>query len=488
MQRLAEVVDFEALLSRDEALAAQDGTAALVVRDRALAPQLGEGPIPERLERWTGARRRIETDLPGSKAHALVTIVAWVLGILGAAVGASASAGLLAYDGRSPVNVLAFLLYTTGIPFALGVLLILGLLVPARFLPHAGAGQALLASVVEPLLARLPGASHWAPIVFGRHGGAGLRRALLVGLTQIFTLTYLTGAIVMLFVKITITDLTFSWSTTLDLSDAEVTSMVQGLAAPWADIIPSAVPDESAVAQSNYRRFIDRFRDTNQRTAVDATVGATWWKLSLMAMLVYGVLPRALLLAWARFKWRRELRRWPNTGRPEVSALLDRLGADGGAFSSRRTIKLEVSGPSSPAEAARGDGSEPTLPSPAGKALGPPMVVLWGAAAADRERALGALPHPPDLILTAGADLDLEAEQRALERAAERGGPVQVLIPLTEPPIEDVLGFLRELRAVTSEVLVVAIQKDGEGWQTTTVDDVWTRALTRVRGVEAKPA
>jgi hypothetical protein len=126
---------------------------------------------------------------------------------------------------------------------------------------------------------------------------------------------------------------------------------------------------------------------------------------------------------------------------------------------------------------------EGAAPGPNGTPGG--LAVAWGAAAGEPELAARVLDAPPDVVLGAGADLDLSAEREVLSAAAERGGPVTVLMPLSEPPIEDVLGFLRELRSIAPRVVLVPLTKEASGWRSTPADAVWRRALGQVDGVEA---
>lgn len=486
VRQLSEVIDFEVLLARDAELAEREGPAALLVRDRALAEQFEVIEPRPRLRRWLAHRSRLETELPGDRARGLVVLFTWILGLLGVVSGAAAAAALLAYDGRTPVNVLAWLLYLAAVPFGLALLLGLGLVIPSRWLPRAGAAQALVAAVLEPLLRRLPHGRQWARALFGRSSGeaAALQRWLFVGLTQLFTLGFLGAALVTLLVEVSINDLTFAWRTTLPLGDDRVTQLVGWVGSPWQAFLPDAVPDAAAVAESNYRRFVDRFRDTDTRSPVDVAIGASWWMWSAMAVLVYGVLPRIAFLVLAGWRYRRALAAWPALDRPDVATLLARFEDTGGAFSARRLRDgPPLNGVAAEAPPETEATEAPPLADPAESASG--LAVAWGAAAAEPESAARALDDIPETVLGAGTDLDLAAERAVLSAAAARGGPVTVLMPLSEPPIEDVLGFLRELRSVAPQVTLVSVDRVDEGWRMTTPDDAWRRALDRVRGVEA---
>lgn len=480
MKRLADVVDFEALLARDQAQAARDGSRALAIRDRALMANHLELSDAQRLEAWTEARRQTEDNLPGERALGLVSLVGWLLLAVGLAAGAGTGTALLAYDGKSPINVLAWLLYTAALPFALGVVLVLGLLLPARWFSRAGAAQALIGAIVQPLLRRLPDGARWVRRLFGGDRGRRLQRWLLVALTQIFTLGFVLAVGITLLVKVTITDLTFSWSTSLQLNDSQVTKAVEIIAAPWAWLYPDAVPDAEAVAASNYRRFIDRFRGTDARTAVDLAIGAKWWKLCAAAVLFYGLLPRILLLLLSAWRWQAALSGWPDPERPEVQALLDRFDDRGGLFA-RRSTEPE---PEAEVEPEPKPEPEPV----AAYAAAYTLCVAWGEAAREPETVAEAIGAPAEATRAgAGFELDLDAEAAVLEQAATLGGSVLVAMPAGEPPIEDVLAFLRELRTVTPSVHVTSVDQTDAGWQRVPFGPGWQSALRKVEGVEVAP-
>ncbi|MBX2810978.1 MAG: DUF2868 domain-containing protein [Myxococcales bacterium] len=506
MQHLSEVIDFEVLMERDADRAAQDGNTALIIRDRALGEQLPQGSPLTRLRYWLENRRRVEIDLPGESAANLISLLGWALLILGALAGASCGAALLAYDGKSPINVMAWLLYVAGIPFVFALFLILGLMMPRRFLSRAGPVQALLGTLIQPLLRRLPGGIRWTQSVFGR--SSGIERWLLVGLTQVFTIGFLFAAIITLLVKVVITDLAFSWSTTLHLRNEQVAKVVQVVSSPWKGMVPLAVPDARAIEQSNYNRYIDDFtpnapgdnaiqssithRSYRRRSSVDPVTSTRWWMFCAAAVVCYGLIPRFILLLLSMWCWQRTLAKWPDLKRADVSSLMQRLNNTHpeGVFTPRRTSDIvePYSTPDPPVPSAKITPVSAEEPSGADTAEAqhqqPPLLtVVWGSAAADRQAAAAALMPPPQEVMSAGADLDLSAERKVLEHAANQQQSVQVLIPLTEPPVEDVLSFLRELVAVAPAVDIVPIERRENTWHHATIDNLWTRALARVQGV-----
>lgn len=474
MRDLAQVVDFEALILRD---AEAPSATALKVRDAALTSRLSSAEPRLRLSEWVDLRREVEEGLPGRRVASVLGAVTWALAGVGALAGGSTAAALLAYDGRVPINVLAWLLYMVAIPLALALMLGLGLLVPASWATRAGAGPALLGALVGPLLTRAMGPSNANIPLFGRSGRTGgLERWLLVELTQLFTLAFLVAGGSVLLVRVATSDLAFAWGTTLQIGDEAVARWLRALAAPWRPFWPSALPTVEDVAVSRFSRFVDRFQGTDVRSPVPPSVSAAWWQFSVAALATYGVLPRIGLWAWARVRRRSVLRRWPALDRTDVTLLLERLGAGGGGFSVRETqseIEAEAGGRTEPR-------AEPAGFLPAGDEL----VIAWGAAAAGPARAAAAAGLPNAMALGAGAGLSLDAERRALEVAVAHPGAVLVLIPRNEPPIEDVLSFLRELETVRKQVAVGLLEPDGEaGWVTVSPDGPWSKVLSRL-GVE----
>lgn len=480
MRNLAELVNFEVLLARDAEAAARDGPASLQVRDETLAPQLSAGTPHERLSRWTQARLHVDPVSTGHQAAQGLQILGWILAGLGSVLGASAASALLAYDGQAPINVLAWLLYTAMIPFALACVLGVGLLLPPSWWPRAGFAQAAVAALATPLLRRLT--DRTISVWLSEGGpGQGLQRWLWVGMTQVFTLGYLAAAATVLVVRVATSDLAFSWGTTLQVDDGQVAAWVRTVGTPWASIWPGAVPDPEAVAASNYSRFVARYDGTDQRAPVPTAVSAAWWQFSLAAILTYGVLPRLALAGWSRRRWRGQVARWPDLNRPEVQVILQRLGGSGGfIYREGRSEPIELE--SAPELPAQGPARDPTASL---------LAVAWGAAAADPHRTATTAGLTPDQAVGAGASLDLSAEERALQAAARHGGPVVVLMPEDEPPIEDVLSFLRELRTVAPRVFLRPVRTSGGHppcWETTDPPAPWLRALRRIDGVEVDRA
>ena len=148
---------------------------------------------------------------------------------------------------------------------------------------------------------------------------SALIEAQLQLLPQWFTVGLFVGSLLALFVLVMFTDLAFGWSTTIEMEADSVASACRTLAWPWSGWLPGAVPDMALVESSRFFRLEDR--DLDRASA--ASLGQ-WWPFVAMCILVWGLLPRVLLMAGLNLRKRRACRQML-LAHPEVQALLERL-------------------------------------------------------------------------------------------------------------------------------------------------------------------
>ena len=72
---------------------------------------------------------------------------------------------------------------------------------------------------------------------------------------QVFSVPFFAGAMLIFTLMVAVTDLAFGWSTTLQIEATQVHTWVAALAAPWASLFPSLVPDLSLVEVSRFFRL-----------------------------------------------------------------------------------------------------------------------------------------------------------------------------------------------------------------------------------------
>lgn len=314
---LARSVDVLRWLEAD----ADTGYEDRLARDRAIGRELA---AQDDLDRVLGWWQKLSADLPeesvtGARVVLFNRAALAVLGLLGIVLGAGLGSVAFAYDGTHPVNVLALLGVLVGIPFLLLILTLIYLL-PGR-VPGLGSLRDTVAAVnpgrwAGAWLDRIAGLDLYAG--FGRVGGRFARWQLLV-FSQWFAVGYFVGVLLAGLVLVAVTDLAFGWSSTLDLDAGAVHRAFAVLAAPWQSWLPGAVPDAELVARSRYFRL-----ETVQIGGEEAAALGTWWPFVLMTILIWGLLPRLLLLAVGQWRRTVELRALLCRS-PEVLALLDRL-------------------------------------------------------------------------------------------------------------------------------------------------------------------
>jgi len=328
---LPDILDIEFLFKRDEPRLEQGDDMELRQRDRAIfiATKLDAATEPGNRDLacyWLRTRRKEyqqqQLPLPGRIWQETTTLSAIVLFLFSLLFGSGLAASFLRYDGTTPVNVSGFFALFILVQLLL-LLLNLGLF-GYRFLRRVGTPKSVLYSLLTRALARL------FTSVFKRsqkHLPATGRldlQAVTGSLRQLrqiygnlllwpaFILLQLAGSgfnlgvLLTLLAKISFTDVAFGWQSTLPLTDAFLAELVRWIAAPWAWLLPQdwAYPGLEQIIGSKIVLIEGNWRLTS--------AGLTsWWPFLLCGILVYGLLPRLLLLSWGSFQLRAGLKNLP---------------------------------------------------------------------------------------------------------------------------------------------------------------------------------
>ena len=267
---LADLIDFES------ALASWDGRAT---------PDHGGGGRARAMRRWLRER---EHEGPGSRWLGGIGAAAWLLGALAALAGAGAVWGALDRPA-SGVNVIWMLSAVLVLPWLLFLGGAVAWLLRGR-VPAIG----VLGGLVEKLSLRFIRAELRAGLERIRRSGE-LARVLawhLAARTQMVAAVFHLGAFAGLAAMVLFKRVGFFWETTTESAMRSFLGQaVRWLSWPWSGRMPQWVPDVAA----------------SESTAGWMNGGAAWWSFSLMALVVWGILPRLLLAGWMTWRKRRAL-------------------------------------------------------------------------------------------------------------------------------------------------------------------------------------
>ncbi len=348
---LADLLDLEYLFQTDEALRQQEGEQALRRRDRIIylakiAPKIKDTPVlnpQELVQRWLQVRQRNsggtgeknrEPLLPGAIWSEVSVVLLWLALLFGLASGLGLAGAFSAYSGRAPLNVSAFL----GLFVALQLII---LLAQSLFLLLRRVRRSHLErSILYTLLLRLMVAgADWICARARRSLPANKRLsfAALLGqvrsrrelapllawpvffLLQLSAIGFNLSVLGLILAKVVFSDMAFGWQSSLQLSAQQVADGVRLLALPWSWSLPEGMGYPS-LAQIEGTQII--LKDGIYHLATQDLV--SWWPFLCMALVVYGLLPRLLLLMVGYIRYRHQLDAL-ELRTPETRRLLQRM-------------------------------------------------------------------------------------------------------------------------------------------------------------------
>jgi hypothetical protein len=287
--KLEDLIDFETELvrsagvteaTRREAMAAAEGQSGTAAR------RVG-------LRVWLEHMRQASGPHHGSAGRRFIGALAWVTFVLCGGLwlsGITAVLGLVDW-ARGGMNVALALAILLGAQWLLLFIALGGWLVRLR----GGGGLSVVQATVAKLVRRVAGA-HDAPWWHSLAESRGTRDALwwqLARLAQSGGMAFNGGVLCGLAGLVLVKHVGFFWETTTDgAMRAGLESTVNLLATPWAAWWPAAVPNSDVIEAS-------RWLPGDSPAAVSGP--AAWWLFLLMAVFVWGLLPRAIL--WVGCWW-----------------------------------------------------------------------------------------------------------------------------------------------------------------------------------------
>jgi len=252
------------------------------------------------IKQWLQALRDEGEKLPGAAIVLAHGRLSWLALIVGALIGMGAGKAALMTTAGQPINLWLFL----GILVFLQVGLLLagfGFAVWAKIRGKAWLG--FLGRLSQTLF-RWNWVKHHADqdLLGALQETSRVEQWVWLGFTQRFAAAFNLGAAISFVAMLMFSELQFGWSTTPDSFEPTVlTGIVNVLAVPWAWAVPESwVPNADFIAGTRWDTLSSSFRDTNAD-------GRDWWPFLFLSLMVWGLLPRLLLLSWMEAQKRKTL-------------------------------------------------------------------------------------------------------------------------------------------------------------------------------------
>lgn len=459
---------------------------------------------PEQLPRsqvfhyWLQDQRKrppLSTARPGDAFAAGFRILQTALIGLGLISGFLLTASLLRYDGTQPTNVAGYLSILLGGQIALLVLAGLGLVARRVGLLRRDGGliipilrlslSQIMAWVQRKAVEQSSAETRLRLTAF--MGALGKKHSqyqsivlgIISGLIQSFGVWFNLTAIVTTLLLVTISDRAFGWQTSLNLSPAQVHTATQTIALPWSSLYPNGVPTITEIEGSRI------FLKDGIRTLANQDL-VSWWPFLVCSLFVYGWLPRAILWGISRLYVKRRL-----AGMAFDSLNCDRL------WEGMVTRELRTAGVPIAAKAPKKSSPEPPL-TPR-KEVKRPVDDRTALLLVEPDFAKRVSRAPTDAAVKASIGWEvakwirLPDETQSWAEFWEELEPVRkeprfdriVLIhEAFQPPIREILDWLRQLRATQSsngKLMIYLVGRPEEPGQRRSVcetnQQVWEQSI-----------
>lgn len=474
--RIGDVVDLEYFLHLDAEARSAAQRGEIHERDRgiflaAAEPGFKAGQCSDRrriLRAWLDRRRELDKDpaaaWPGEMVESLLGSLRFWFFAAGVLSGGVAGVSFLAYTGDSPVNVFVYLvLFVLSQLVLLPVLLVLSLRrLAGRALPSSSPlyrliGRFMLRAVLSArsrLEKKLSAdlrlrAEKTIGTVIGKSRTYGVLFFLPVFiLSQLFAIGLNIGLLAATLFKVITSDIAFGWQSTIQLSPEAVHSLVRFLAFPWSWAMSGEAAFPS-LEQIEGSRII--LKEGIYHLATPDLV--SWWPFLCLGVLVYGLLPRLLLLLGAAAAQRRFLASL-DFRQGACEQLLRRMATPLVSTQGRRVEE---------AAASREPGQEMRKRAPAGEpgaaALKNLLVMIpdeiYDACTGEEIEAVvnRGRVYVVDEIIRFNRDLESDRELLARLRRDARPAETEILViqEAWQPPIMEYIDFIRQLRQAVGD-------------------------------------
>lgn len=322
-----------------------------------------------------------------SSSHSLKLAPSWPIILSGAGLGVVLAWGVLSGDAQGRVNLFYLLFVYLLIP-------ILSLIVASISLVH---GKGLnLARVIS----WLPIWSKQANLFRRKLNQLGVEKFWLYFQSNLASLAYAVSSVVILFLLLLASDVSFVWRSTILTAD-DVLPFLQFISLPWS-FWEQAQPNMS---------LVELTQDSRLQTQEFNSALGSWWRFVLAVQIFYGLILRSalLLLTSIWFKWK-------------VASDVE--------FQLSKKLKVNQR---------RVDSEDQIADVVHQLSSSRIMVTNWGGINLSMIEPFKELVIREDNLMNAGP-LANESEQRVAERWQ---GPQLVLVKSWEPPLAELLDYLQ---------------------------------------------
>jgi len=453
---LAQAADIHQWLERDSDRADLER----LKRDRAIGQHLtAADPLKKVLMWWQALEHPAIADL-GRRVVQVRRTLSGLLLAVGLLAGVGVSSLALTFEGEYPINLLALLGVLVLLPFILLLLTVMFCLMQAMGLNAIS----LLPHWMSPGRWTLDLFERYAGLQFsGIHGQGDARSRLgfwqVIVFSQLFGVGFYIGAVLALAVLVSVSDLAFGWSTTLAVEPGSIFRLFHVVALPWASIWPAAAPDAELVEASRI------FRLAAPSGVEQVALLGTWWKYVLMSLLVWGLLPRLLMLFLGGWRFTRATRTYL-LAHSEVTALIDRL------VSPVVDLGQQRAQPSEQVEAESTGVSDVQ----SATSFADAYILVWNGAVP--ESAL----RSEDVVRLGALSSDAQLSS-ALKTIPSRYKKVVVFTKSWEPPLLEFLDVLTAVRAHVGKACSIAVVPVGLESKPAESSDVavWARTVAQLQ-------
>lgn len=459
---LGDLIDLNDVLDADLAIDLEKRKR----RDRRIGRELQHyrnKPVLQ-IRAWLHQRESSAVLENGLRGVRLYHVLGLALSVAGLLAGWGLASAALFYDGNQPINVvnavvvlvlpqilllLVWLLTMIpgGLPVVRNIRATLGFLNPGRLAGHlAGTfsrkdNQGLAILWHPDNVAVLAPAARW----------------LFSFWSQLFAVSFNIGILMSAFFLVSFSDLAFVWSTTLAVSDETFHQLLTALSAPWNSFFPDAVPGIELVEKSRYYRLEEGTLAGTAATPQLAVELGQWWPFLIAAVTCYGLLPRLLTLGISRYYLRHHLCK-ALCNLPGSSELLAHMNSP-----LVSTLAVE---PETAPKFATGDAAGNAQASH--YAVRCPIIDWSGACsgADDMSALLAVMGIEVAEIHHAGGRQTTEQDQELVTSLCRRNpAAVGILVKAWEPPMLDLLDFVRSLRRQCgrNKAVIILLWSGSEG-------------------------